>query len=200
MGRSCPLANMTGGTLIIFRCNMTRLAACFAHVPTVNFIAGRRSVYLMTVCAGRLSFNRRLAGCLRAIAMQFFCVVAIDALHPIFKMNIPDSAIAPCKLRKNTSTMTGGTGFFLISFLKSVISKQSLLHAGDRRCSDMTISTAGMAGSTGLFENFCIELIGLCLGKTLVYTISLTSRRVVQCFFVMLANRFMTRRACINIL
>jgi hypothetical protein len=106
--------------------------------------------------------------------MQFFCLVAIDALHPVFKMNIPHSAIPARKFRKDTSAMAGCAGFFLISFLKTMISKESLLHAGDGRCSDMAISAVGMTGAAGLFKYFCVELVGLCLRKTLVYAISLT--------------------------
>lgn len=172
---------------------MTRLAAGFRRMLRMDFAAGGGSIQFMTVRAGRFPLDMGLAGCSRAVAVQLFGFMAVETLHAFFEMNVPDAAVPSGILRINAPAVAGGTGLVFIFFLETVIGKKALLDAGDGRRSNMAISTTRMAGPAGLLKYFCVKLLGLRRGKTLMDAFAQTGSRVMQGFLIMGADSFVAR-------
>lgn len=180
--------------MIVTTCDVTRLTTGFRRVLRMDFAAGGGNTQFMTIRTGRFPLHIGFAIRFRAVSMKLPRLVAIQAFHPLFKMDVSDSGVSSGILRINAPAVAGGAGFFFISFLESVVGEKSLLDAGNGRRSDVAVSATGMARPAGLLKYFCVKLLRLCRGKTLMDAFAQTGCRVVQRFCIMVGDPFVAWR------
>ena len=125
---------------------MTGLARSFVCVLAMDLAARGGGVRLMAVRAGRLSRCAVLAGRFRTVSVEFPLLMAGEAIHPFFKMDVPHAVFGPHELGVYPPTVAGRTGFGFVLLLETVVGEKPLIDAGNDRGLDVAVAAGSVAG------------------------------------------------------
>ena len=132
--------------MVVSGYDVTGLAADFTVMLFMDRARFCGRIHLVAVGARRFPLQIVLALRLCAVSVQLLCLVAVQAIHPAFRVvNIRHPAGFSGVFRVNSSTVTCGAGLVFIFFPEAVIGEKALIDACHHGCLHVTIAAGGVA-------------------------------------------------------